>query len=61
MGNAARIAGDDRFALNKTDQAEMKRRVAEGEAQEKSAEAPKKPRARKAAAKPAADANVQEN
>lgn len=33
-----RVAGDDRFALNKTEQAEMARRVASGEAAEKSAE-----------------------
>lgn len=34
----SRVAGDDRYAMNKTDQAEMSRRVAEGEAGEKSAE-----------------------
>lgn len=34
----SRVAGDDRYALNKTDQAEMSRRVAEGEAGEKSAD-----------------------
>lgn len=33
-----RVAGDDRYALNKTEQAEMARRVASGEAAEKSAE-----------------------
>lgn len=33
-----RVEGDDRYALNKTDQAEMARRVASGEAAEKSAE-----------------------
>nr|WP_299360352.1 50S ribosomal protein L21 [uncultured Paracoccus sp.] len=34
----SRVAGDERYAMNKTDQAEMSRRVAEGEAGEKSAE-----------------------
>ncbi len=37
-GNGAAVQGDDRFALNKADQAEMSRRVASGEAEEKPAE-----------------------
>lgn len=37
-GKGPHVQGDDRFAMNKTDQAEMARRVASGEAAEKSAE-----------------------
>ena len=37
-GNGPRVKGDDRYAMNKTEQAEMARRVQSGEAAEKSAE-----------------------
>lgn len=37
-GTAPRVQGDDRFAMNKTEQAEMGRRVRNGEAAEKSAD-----------------------
>ena len=50
-GNGPRGKGDDRYAMNKSDQAEMAARVATGEAGEKSAETAEKPkRARKTAA-----------
>jgi len=50
-GNGPRVKGDDRYAMNKSDQAEMAARVATGEAGEKSAETAEKPkRARKTAA-----------
>ena len=50
-GTGPRVKGDDRYAMNKSDQAEMAARVATGEAGEKSAETAEKPkRARKTAA-----------
>ena len=48
-GRGPRVEGDDRYAMNKTDQAEMARRVKNGEAEEKSAETTAR------AAKPAAE------
>lgn len=45
-----KVVSDGRYTKNRTDQAEMNKRVAEGEAEEKSAETAAKPKAKSAAA-----------